>query len=104
MSVNTDCASAIASSAQTVTSTSSASVPISLRVRMDMRRRAFLPCVAATSLALYGPRRLEQAIDGRRMGFKLAGPDVRHHAIRMWLLTVAALVLATLVIGGATRL
>jgi cytochrome c oxidase assembly protein subunit 15 len=32
------------------------------------------------------------------------GQDMRLHAIRTWLLIVAALVVATLIVGGATRL
>src|SRR5437879_3902625 len=33
-----------------------------------------------------------------------AAPDARRHAVRLWLMTVALLVFATLLIGGATRL
>jgi cytochrome c oxidase assembly protein subunit 15 len=33
-----------------------------------------------------------------------SAPDIRHRAIRAWLLAVAALIFATVVVGGATRL
>ena len=33
-----------------------------------------------------------------------SGPDFHRRAVRLWLLTVAALVFATLLVGGATRL
>ncbi len=38
------------------------------------------------------------------MARTLPPPDIRHHAIGLWLWTVAALMVVTLIVGGATRL
>src|SRR5262245_11500880 len=92
----------MARSAHTATRTNSATAPISLRMRMDMRR---FTCVAASAAALYGPRRHDQACRTiRRMRPVPSSPELRRRVVRLWLMAAAACVLATLIIGGATRL
>jgi heme a synthase len=71
-----------------------------LRTRMDMgasrRSRAL---VAAPGARLYGPRRSRKARLSR-----VPTAESHAHVVRWWLLAVAALVFATVLIGGATRL
>src|SRR5665811_593479 len=100
MSVSTDCASAMASRPHTVTSTSKATVPISLRVRMDMVALCWRHCDAArmTIWSARFPANKHPMHDQRSV------PEFRARAVRLWLLAAAAMILLTLIIGGATRL
>src|SRR5664279_1319758 len=100
MSVSTDCASAMASRPHTVTSTSKATVPISLRVRMDMVALCWRHCDAArmTIWSARFPANKHPMHDQRSV------PEFRARPVRLWLLAAAAMILLTLIIGGAPRL
>src|SRR5262245_2263042 len=105
-------------SAQTVTSTNSAMVPISLRVRMDMVANGRWPIANGSngwtlvnsrfpvSFAIrHSPIYMSRAI-ARKARKPMPHPPTHSdtRAIRRWLVAVALCVVATLVIGGATRL
>ena len=98
----------MATSAQTITSVNSANVPISLRMRTDMvgpgsTRPDWLALDAAGRAGLYGPHRLPQAAN-HEGNVEAAPSTAPRPAIRAWLYAVAALMVLTLVVGGATRL
>src|SRR5262249_31986124 len=57
--------------------------------------------IAGTAGRLYGPRRQQPM---NLMTAAAPTSQARRRAVRLWLLAVAALVFATLVVGGATRL
>src|SRR5690349_21369056 len=80
----------MAMSAQPQASTISPIVPISLRVRMFM--------FAMLRIRLYGPRHSAKQSD---MAVSAAHNT---RAVQIWLYAVAALIFATLIVGGATRL
>src|SRR5580693_7861541 len=86
------CASAIATSAHTITSTNSATAPMNFRRRIGM-----VWTVAGAGESPIWSARLRQAKDHDRQRFN-------RRAIRLWLYAVAALVLAMVLVGGATRL
>src|SRR5262245_21125193 len=94
------CASAMATRAQVTTRAMSATAPMSLRRRMGM----FVRSIAGAASQLYGPRRRHQASTRIRMAPVPPPASAHRRAVRLWLLAVAALMVATVVVGGATRL
>src|SRR3954447_13379052 len=75
----------------------SATAPMSLRKRMGMGTGARLREPAHNYMV-----RVMQSND--RMTRVVPALETRRRTIRLWLLAVAALMFATLVVGGATRL
>src|SRR5262245_63871729 len=90
----------MATSAQVTTRTMSATAPMSLRRRMVM----FVRSIAGRAAQLYGPRRRQQASVRIRMASVPPPAPAHRRAVRLWLLAVAALMVVTVVVGGATRL
>src|SRR3984957_19684986 len=99
------CASAMATSAHTMTSANNKTVPMNFRRRIDMT--AVLPeaaPVAGAGASTIWSARPKQAI-GQKLKMTAVPFDEAHaRAIRLWLYAVAALVLAMVLVGGATRL
>src|SRR5262245_59352710 len=86
----------MATSAHTITSANNAKAPISLRIRMDMLRHCSTKdggtiWVIARAASTHAMTDVETIARHR-------------HAVRTWLYAVAALIVLTLVVGGATRL
>src|SRR6476646_9073630 len=100
MSVSTDCASAIASRPHTKTSTSRAIVPMNLRVRMD------IGVLRAPQLRMQARDYMVRAVlcNQAPMPETVKASKIDLRAVRLWLLTAAAMIFLTLVVGGATRL
>jgi cytochrome c oxidase assembly protein subunit 15 len=71
---------------------------------MDMRVRAVAGRVVAFARCLYVPRKIGKITRQGDMAASDFTETTRVRAIRLWLLIVAALVVATLIVGGATRL
>jgi heme a synthase len=91
-------ASAIANSAQTTTNTSSAKVPKSLRRRIGMAGGRRVGCEGRGQHYMVRAPATSDPI----MTVELSNQHMR--AIRLWLYAVAAMVLAIVLVGGATRL
>src|SRR6476660_10267546 len=100
MSVSTDCASAIASRPHTKTSTSRAIVPMNLRVRMD------IGVLRAPQLRMQARDYMVRAVlcNQAPMPETVKESKIDLRAVRLWLLTAAAMIFLTLIVGGATRL
>src|SRR5580704_18816475 len=109
------CASAMATSAQTMTSANNKTVPMNFRRRIGMAvpTPPFPPPLAGREgrgkVAGAGASTIWSARPKQASGQKLkmtAVPFNEAHgrAIRLWLYAVAALVLAMVLVGGATRL
>src|SRR4051812_28079751 len=96
------CASAMASSAQTMTSANSAKTPISLRRRSGIA--AIHPFRLSGQRRDYRVRRVQAIPYTVEASVAPPAADFRRRAIRVWLLAAAALVFITLLVGGATRL
>ena len=94
-----DCASVMATSAHVTTRAMSTNAPMSLRMRMVMIRQVRLR--QPVGITIWSARH-QQA--NEVMTRTLPPPAIRHHAIGLWLWTVAALMVVTLIVGGATRL
>src|ERR1700682_2577417 len=104
------CASAMATSAHTMTSTNNKMAPTNFRRRIGMAAPTpSLPSPASgggegggklrgRGQALYGPR----APNKRSAMTTVPLSEARARAIRLWLYAVAALVLAMVLVGGAT--
>jgi cytochrome c oxidase assembly protein subunit 15 len=71
---------------------------------MDMRLRAVAWRVVTLLRCLYVPRNIGKIIRYGDMAASDFNETRRLRAIRLWLVIVAALVVATLIVGGATRL
>src|SRR5579859_7696801 len=118
------CASAMATSAQTLTRTISAMAPKNFRRRMGMGSwqggadgvlgcdvlNRFVACASpwrdcetqTSPIWSARSRQANQTMAARSTGVHLA--DAHRRAIRLWLFAVAALVFAMVLVGGATRL
>src|SRR5579864_8692649 len=118
------CASAMATSAQTLTRTISAMAPKNFRRRMGMGSwqgeadgvlgcdvlNRFVACASpwrdcetqTTPIWSARSRQANQTMAARSTGVLLA--EAHRRAIRLWLFAVAALVFAMVLVGGATRL
>ena len=92
------CASAMATSAQTMTRTNSAIVPMNLRSRSGMRRATQVRCERWPQHYMVRARPTSEPMT------EAITTDTHARAIRLWLYAVAALVLAMVLVGGATRL
>jgi cytochrome c oxidase assembly protein subunit 15 len=91
----------MATSAHAIRRVSRAIVPISLRMRIDIDIAAKMSFhVAAASCPLYGPAANTQPA----MREPSSIYATRRRVVRLWLWTVAALIFAMVLVGGATRL
>src|ERR1039458_21063 len=90
----------MASRPHTDTSTSRATVPISLRMRMGIAALCWRHC-DATCMTIWSAR---FPANKHSMHDQRSVPEFRVRAVRLWLLAAAAMILLTLIIGGATRL
>src|SRR5262245_30875620 len=83
----------------------SATAPISLRKRMGMAIFARLREQARDYMVRAIRGKPRDRLDRRdRMTAIAHDPESRRRVVRLWLMAVAALIFATLVVGGATRL
>src|SRR5215475_11728758 len=100
MSVRTDCARAIANRPHTQTSTSRAIVPTNLRARMD------IGALRASQLRIRPHDYMVRAVPCKQalMPETVKASETYLRVVRLWLLTAAAMIFLTLVVGGATRL
>src|ERR1019366_7041745 len=90
----------MASRPHTDTSTSRATVPISLRMRMGIAALCWRHC-DATCMTIWSAR---FPANKHSMHDQRSVPEFRVRVVRLWLLAAAAMILLTLIIGGATRL
>src|SRR6478735_9300932 len=100
MSVSTDCASAIANKPHTKTSTSRAIVPTNLRARIG------IGALRASQLRIQTHDYMVRAAPCKQalMSETVKASEIPLRTVRLWLLTAAAMIFLTLVVGGATRL
>src|SRR5690242_14848059 len=100
MSVSTDCASAIANRPHTQTSRSRAIVPTNLRARTD------IGALGAPQLRIRAHDYMVRAVPCKQalMPETVKASEIHLRAVRLWLLTAAAMIFLTLMVGGATRL
>src|SRR5262249_12840194 len=100
MSVSTDCARAIANRPHTQTSASRAMLHTNLRAPGDM------DALRASQLRMSAHDYMVRAVPCNQalMPETVKASETYLRVVRLWLLTAAAMIFLTLVVGGATRL